>query len=872
MGDRAGRRCEYAVGGKAVGLYRLIGERIPVPRFCVLSTAVFEAALRPHRSAIEAVLSAVDWDRRESIEAASARIQDRIMSTCIRRPAARRIRRVLDREFPRDATFAVRSSVVGEDAQENSFAGQMESFLNIPPDRVCDAVRKVWASAFSARALFYRAGRGLPVHGISTGVIIQCMVRSDCAGVAFSRDPQSADECSVVTAGYGLGEGVVHDLVETDTYRVRRDGRITSRHVSRRKSRADAYPGGAPRIVRVAAQMQSQPVLSDDRIREVAAVARELEQALGSPQDVEWAYTDGSLFVLQTRPIISAGRGHAADWRVWDSSNIVESYPGLTLPLTFSFVRECYAASFGRAVDGFLIRRREIRADRHIFRQMIGLLDGRIYYNLLNWYRMMAYLPGYRQYRKSWDDMIGVGRVVPFPRRRLSWINRMFAVCAVVVRLLSVRRTARLFQNQFQETYARYRRLDFNRLQAPELMATYRAMERDFTRRWHLTLYNDFCAIRYYDWLRTLCRRWGLDPQGNLANDLLCGEAGVESVRPIHSLLSICELISREPRFGKLFADAGDAKVWSELQSRPDLSPLKLAFERHLEVYGDRGTEELKLEMPTYRDRPEALIGLIRSYIERGTSASDMRAREMRRRNEAERTVRAVLRHPFKRVLFRFVLRQARCAVANRENMRFARSRLFGLVRRLFRRLADLFVEQNLLDRREDFYYLTVQEVFDYVQGSAAVQNLRRLVHLRRTEYVAFARRPVQERIETTGVPYPLPATGAEKSGTDQRTLQGTGCSSGIVQGDAWIVTDPHADDRPGDYVLVTESTDPGWVFLMIRARGVVVERGSLLSHTAIIGRELGIPTVVGVRGATRRIADGQRIWLDGSTGEVRCA
>jgi pyruvate,water dikinase len=203
--------------------------------------------------------------------------------------------------------------------------------------------------------------------------------------------------------------------------------------------------------------------------------------------------------------------------------------------------------------------------------------------------------------------------------------------------------------------------------------------------------------------------------------------------------------------------------------------------------------------------------------------------------------------------------------------MRFARSRLFGIARRLFGRLADLFAAQGMLDCREDFYYLTVSEVFGYLQGTSATQDLRRLVDLRREEYARFESLTLPDRLHTTGAPYPVPTASEAALESGNGSLWGTGCSSGTVHGAAWVVSDPRAADRAGNYVLVAECTDPGWAFLMIRARGLVVERGSVLSHTAIIGRELGIPTVVGVRSATARIKDGSPISINGSTGEVRC-
>jgi phosphohistidine swiveling domain-containing protein len=869
--DVVPRRYEKRLGGKGVGLFRLIRHPLPVPAFHVISTDAFEASIKSQRKTIDNLLATLNEKDFESIQSTSRHVQDLILNAQIPPSIQQRIRHALG-AYGDGQTFAVRSSVVGEDSLENSFAGQMDSFLHVQRAHVIETVARVWASAFAPRALLYRAQRGLPLVGITTAAIIQQMVFSETSGVAFSRDPQSRAETCLISASYGLGEGVVQDQVEVDTYRVAADNTLEPREVGTKTRRMVCDGDAGTRLEPIPDHAQSLQVLCDRQILELAHVARTLEEALGSPQDMEWAYSQGQLFLLQTRPIVFSAQSGGTNGRVWDNANIVESYPGLTLPLTFSFVRECYAISFRRAVQGFLLRSREVQDESHIFAEMIGLLDGRVYYNLLNWYTMLSYLPGFRHYRKSWNRMIGIATDTPFPERRLSWLNRSYAHLTVLYRLLTVRSNARRFFRHFDPAYRHYQHKDFSRSGLALLVVVFRAMERDFSRPWHLTLYNDFTAMKYYDWLGKLCRRWGLEHHSNLYNDLLCGEPGVESVRPVHSILSICTLIQREPRFLKLFGIKDQAEIWRSIQNHTRFSALKVALDGLVDAFGDRGLEELKLERPTFRDRPEALVELIQSYITRGTTYEQLIESEETLRAKAEETVRRVLRNPIKRGLFAFVLRNTRLGVAQRENMRFARSRLFGVARRLFRRMAELFVDQGALSCQEDFYYLTVPEVFGYIQGHAVTQDLQRLTELRRQEYEAFGKQAPPDRLQTEGVPYPVPmaVTTSPRSGNGR--LCGTGCSSGDVHGPAWVVSDPRAADRTGDYILVAESTDPGWVFLMIRARGIVVERGSVLSHTAIIGRELGIPTVVGVPSATTRIKDGHTIWLNGSTGEVQCA
>ncbi|HEU0108850.1 MAG TPA: PEP-utilizing enzyme, partial [Vicinamibacteria bacterium] len=217
-------------------------------------------------------------------------------------------------------------------------------------------------------------------------------------------------------------------------------------------------------------------------------------------------------------------------------------------------------------------------------------------------------------------------------------------------------------------------------------------------------------------------------------------------------------------------------------------------------------------------------------------------------------------------------LDRARAAIRAREDMRLARTRLFGMVRRLFLRLGGLLERQQILEASSDVHYLTVEELLDLGRGTGVTGDLARLVALRKADYARYAEIPAPPRRETTGIPQCSPLPLADAVPGARAVLKGTGCSAGVATGRASVVIDPEHMVAGRDSILVARSTDPGWVFLMMSAAGIVVERGSLLSHTAIIGRELGIPTVVGATGATTLIPEGAALRIDGSTGEVRWA
>ena len=865
---------ERETGGKGWNLFRLQHLGFLVPEFFVISSRIFERTIRVKNKQIKSILSSIDYADPSSGEKAALEIRTMILAMDFPTQFSRDLREALARLFEPDVLLSVRSSAVGEDSANHSFAGQLDSFLNVRTSGVPDAIRRVWASAFSARALVYRKEKGISQKSISAGVIIQAMVQSVASGILFTRNPENLERECIISAGYGLGEGIVSNRVETDLYRIPWHSRETVKDIRAKDFRLvlDSSLQEGVRMEHLPVEDCCRPVLMDGQIQELCHSGIKAETRFGRPQDMEWAVdARGKIWILQARPIVfTEPKAGSDNFRVWDNSNIIESYPGLTLPLTFSFVRSCYQRIFQDASRAMVFNKRELSKRQDIFRGMIGLLRGRVYYNLLNWYEMLSYLPGFKKRKESWDQMIGIARKIGFPQKKGSTFDRFCSSLLIVWKLLTVDRTARKFFKSFDRAYDRFKSLEFGKSSAHELMSVFDALDKEFSDKWYLTLYNDFSAMTFYDRLKKLCARWVVDSDPNLHNNLLCGEQGIESAAPVRSLVHLAELLRTRPLYQELIRERDDRAVWRKIHEDPAYEELRIFLDDHLRLYGDRGLEELKLEMPTFREDPSLLIGLMRSYYSLGLTAESMNAKERKVRKDAEALVRSRLKNPVQRIMFQFVLTKARRSIANRENMRFARTRLFGIVRRLFRRMGMIIEEQGLLISAADLNYLTVDEVFGVAGGTAVTQNLKALVALRKFEYEEFGRQSLKERLETTGFPCQNSLTEEGRENNGAKKLRGINCSSGIAEGAAKVVLDPRAANTEGRYILVARSTDPGWVFLMVSSKGIVVERGSVLSHTAIIGRELGIPTIVGVKDATKIIPDGAHLIMNGSTGEVR--
>ncbi|MCM2255786.1 MAG: PEP-utilizing enzyme [Vicinamibacteria bacterium] len=827
------------LGGKGANLCRLHAWGFAVPRFVVLTTAALEARIAD-RPLIRQALRRVERHGLPAVAAAAEAIERHIVVEGCPAETLGALRGALERAGLR-GPFAVRSSIVGEDAAAHSFAGVMETALDVPGDALGPAVARVWASAFSARALGYRLRKGLGVREVQAAVVIQEMAPAAIAGVLFTRDLDDPAYSLIVSAP-GRGDGVVRGDALTATCRVLRSGDTVT-----------------------AAAGLAAPALSEAQARALRDLGLKIERAFGEPQDVEWAIeASGQTWVLQARPVTGTGAGRSQ--RVWDNSNIVESYPGLTLPLTFSFARQAYETAFRELARHFFPLLDPLARRPHLFKSLIGLVEGRVYYNLLDWYEMFTYLADPDAHRRAWDRMIGVTRPQPASGARAGIGLRLLAALRAASILLGVGRLGRRFFARFGRFLDRHGAAPAGG-DAAALALRYRALEAEAGSFWHLTLFNDLAAIRYHAWLLALCRRF-LPDRPALANDLLCGAGDMESVAPLRAVAALARQVSADPALSALFSrGGGDAAVWRALESDPRWAAFHLELEAYLDLYGDRGAFELKLETRTPRQDPALLVALLRR--QQGDACSAERGAS-ERRHDAEAALAGCGLVP--RLALGFVVRQARRAIRNRENMRFARARLYGLVRAVFTRLGEELHAGGVLRDPHDVFHLTVDEVLGCVEGTGVTRGLAALVALRQDEYRAFATREVGDRIETSGLPRRAPTPAAGAAVEPRGALCGIGCSTGVGSGVARIVADPRtARVAPGE-VLVARSTDPGWVFLMMQAGGLVAERGSLLSHTAILGRELGIPTVVGVADACARIPEGARLTLDGRSGEVRWA
>ena len=872
------------IGGKAHNL-RQVRQQLPVPEFLVVTPATFHAALDAHApTGCSSNLLARLADPRG--EAAQAAMELRALITDMKWPddLAAIIGAACEERFGNDQPVAVRSSAASEDSSRYSFAGMYESVLDVRgPNAVLEAIQQVWASFFSDRALAYRQSHGLAPNESGLAVIVQKMVYAEQSGVMFTCNPISGELGEIVIDIVpGSGEKLVQGEHDPETYRVRKDdpGLVSVLHTGESSGKY------SPRASRANANQSSpQRVLTDSQLKRAAASGILLEKALASPQDVEFCFDgQGEFFVLQARPIttLAIAEPTAGNRMIWDNSNIIESYAGVTTPLTFSFIRRAYAIVYQCFAEVMGISPRTVHAHRSTFENMLGLFRGRVYYNLKNWYRLVRLFPGYQYNSAFMETMMGLKEpiVLDEERPKAGLLRRWFVdLPALVVlalricwKLTRIESIVRKFEEHFDSHYERWRRIDFRAQQPQDLLGLYREMEDALLWNWKAPIINDFYVMVYYGMLKKLCVQWCDDRTGSLQNGLLCGTGNLASAEPSRKVLELARAAAGNEQLRELILKKPIDSLPRFVAGNPQLRPFQTLLNRYLDEYGLRCESELKLEELSHRDCPQQVYRMIRDYLlldDVATLDNHLhQQREQRQREDAERTAFAALSRSSgwlpQRWIFRKVLNGARRGIRNRENMRFARTKIYGIARAMFRVIGERLVDEDVLSEVEDIFYLTTGEVWDYVQGTAVSTDLRGLAAIRRREYDAYRAGnplPPDDRFETDGLPYLQNdfrrREAAAEADMNGGVLRGVACCPGIVEGTAQVVRQVADVDGFSGEILVAPRTDPGWAPLFPAFRGMLVQRGSALSHSAIVARELGIPTIVGISDLLEKVTTG---------------
>lgn len=723
--------------------------------------------------------------------------------------------------FGTGTLVSVRSSASAEDGASVSFAGQFHTELGLRVNEINSAVERVCSVPKSAGFSEYCKTSGIDPEKITVCAIVQEMISADLSGVIFTANPQGILNETVVVVGRGTGDNVVED-----------------------KAPASTYYYNATDGLYYSERTENSPKISEAVLKELIEIAEKIKKLFGHECDIEFAIKNGEIFILQARPITSLKCGSPI---VLDNSNIVESYPGITLPLTQSFIRTAYYRVFRSALLRLTHEPKTVAMIDDILRNMVDASSGRIYYRISNWYDVILFLPFSRKIIPVWQEMLGVKNKSVTSHYaqnagKIGFKTHVKVTLSFIWLMLACPRLMERLDVEFKEMIRFFKSVDLNSAGAEEILSHYRSVLDKVTARWDLTLVNDMYSFIFTGLLKS---RLKSDPAK--ANRLISGLNGIESMKPVTELVRLSRLAKESGELVRL------EKIHTTAELRAYMKNGRLAqrLAAYIERYGDRSAEELKLESPTFRTNPELLAQKIVQYAHAGADVT----------NAPERKAEA-------KGLCGVFAKRAAVGIKNREKSRLNRSRLYGMMRSMMLKVGGRLCAADVISAPRDIFYLEYPEVEAAVKSG---KDMRSVVEQRREMYRRFEKLPAYTRLifaEKVFDRAPKNVGGMEAK-RSASTLEGTPCSAGKARGEVIVITDPASCPDTTGKIIVAKMTDPGWVFLIVGAAGIITEKGSLLSHTAIISRELKKPAVVGVDGAASILRNGDTVEVDGVSGRI---
>jgi pyruvate,water dikinase len=756
-------------------------------------------------------------------------------------------------------TLAVRSSAFGEDAAQHSFAGIHESRLAVPIEELPAAVREVAGSAFSERARAYREQIGLEPASGPCAVVVQRMVPGEVSGIAFGVG--ACNDRVMIEAIEGLGELAVQGRVTPETVELRRAGDdwLVERGRHRSQSVAlEAHDGDLSHVA-IPPHLQSAEVLPADCAREVAAGVRLLQKATGSRLDIEWTSRAGEVYFLQARPQSRPVGNRIPPGQTWGRVNLREVLPGIPS----AFTRSVIGAALNTAEHEFF-RRHGLRLDPET--QFVAFVYGRPVFNEAG-FILVDMLGASRQELQA--NLGGSGEpgddFVPMNIWR-ALRHPLVLARALAIAAAAERRATQFIERQRAERSERTP-IDIETASDEELFKRVWEAYASDAHRYLVHILSVVAALAgaQSDILATL--RHCPSPRSLLTHLVVAGEGSV-TTRQLEDLVAIARACERWPGaadfFDRTSPDHASLEYW-EAEMPHDLFEMVRTW---IDRYGHRGPCESEISAPRYRDDMRLLARALAPLLSSAATLESPDESLARRERDASAAWSEVARHvgPVGRWRVRFNVRRVRRLQALRELLRSEAMADGYPVRSILLDLGRWLAERGRLESAEDVWHLSAEELRtarsnpDFDTKMAIARERSRIAAWRRID---VPNRFTSEEVEEMGL---LPTPHAAPS----EQLRGDGISPGVAEGRVCVLRSAAEGDRfENGSILVAPATDPGWTPIFARAIGIVVELGGMLSHAGIVAREYGIPSVSNIDGATRKLATGDLIRIDGSLGRV---
>jgi len=863
------------VGGKGRSLARMTTAGLPVPTGFYLTTSAYKRFVEENnlQATILELAKPVIRQKTVSFESASASMQALFEEAELPLDIITEIRQAYGALGGTEPAVAVRSSANAEDLPDLSFAGQQDTYLNVRGEEaLLTAVRRCWASLWSARALSYRHRVGVDHGLVAMAVVVQIMVPADVSGIIFTANPTTGERSKlVINASFGLGEAVVGGQVTPDTYALDRDSLDAKETIIGAKEQMIVSSGEQGTITKaVPKSRRDESSLSAPLLSELASLAIKVEQLFdGLPQDIEWAVADGKLWLLQSRPITNLPPQPLKDVR-WDPpepgaavgrSQLVEHIPD---PVSTLF-EDMYMKKYLQEMWG----RNLVKAGSHRFEDTQPPSS----------FIVSTTVNGFA-YRHLGEPPRSYG-MPQRKRRRLNFFSR---------RLLQLRmyftwapRWRYRALPAYLKVIKKWRRVDPATASVEQLWFGIRVLSQADAKYWYQGTYWPFAIVRGTEY--RLINFLQTHAAGRFTSGQFLSGLKSRAIQAQEELWSIAKLIQSKKTLYELVITTPAERLLDTLPDHADGHRVLKAIGHYLDRYGHQ-IYSLDFAVPTVAEDLLQIPRSLKILVQDTDYDFTAHQRELARKREAALKEASQF---FRGKLwweFRWRLWVARYYYPNREEAMFYFGAAWSVLRPFALELGRRLVEVGTLKTPDDVFFLTSNELGKAIrallgnrgtpvrwlwplQGNQAVPGLMQKAAERRELREARKRLTAPELIPPPPEDYSSPITDnfADESGD---ALKGSPVSPGQVTAEASVILSPADFEKmKPNTILVCPTTTPAWTPLFAQAKGLVTDIGGILAHGSIVAREYGIPAVLGTGNVTKRVVSGQQITVNGDTGTV---
>ncbi|MBA4493385.1 phosphoenolpyruvate synthase [Paenactinomyces guangxiensis] len=859
-----------AVGGKGANLGEMYKAGFPVPPgFCITTSA--------YRHFIKASSEMEKWlnllnqlkpDQLDEISSLGQKIREHLLTL---EPAEQIKTSIFDAwtESGKDHAYAVRSSATAEDLPTASFAGQQETCLNVKgPDQLIEAVKKCWASLFTDRAIVYRANHGFDHRSVFLAVVVQQMVFPDVSGIMFTADPVTGHRRTVsIDAGFGLGEALVSGIVTADLYKVR-DNQIIRKQIAKKEKGIFSIPQGGTEIREISPELQTKQALPDQKIMELAELGRRIEKHYSSEQDIEWCLEGDRIYIVQSRPITSL-------YPVPDAN-------GRRIRVYYSFGHKQMMTDYMKPL-GISVWKALVPFDK----QMIVEAGGRVFVDYSAFMYSKFIRRKLRESTMADDDLLALKKAVSseeFQKRapKRGYRREIFRALKPLVGLfgkliprllkimyfedphLAIERAYSSFEQEldrcrqtvFQSSGGKRVRLIQEIAERQLLFATLDSLA--YTLAGGITL--PIIERKVKKWLdEELSASIHKSPPGNVTSEmgLMIGD--------------LADTARKYPDVAEYLQHAEDSTFYEGLKQVNGGDVFKAELDRFMEKYGMRAPGEIDITRVRWKEAPTMLVPSLLSHL-RSNAPNEHREKFKQGEQEANKAIQALLEKvktirggASKAKKCSRLLTLYRNTVGIRELPKYIIIRYFDIFREAILEEANLLFQQRVIENKEDVFYLTLDELAALLDNRFK-EDVKELVRSRKMLESHYRKLTPPRVMTSDGEIFTAERNNGE---APAGALVGIPVSAGVTEGYVKVVRRLEEGSLNKGDILVAPYTDPGWTPLFYSAKALVTEIGGMMTHGSVVAREYGIPAVVGVENATKRLKDGQYVRVDGTKGFV---